>query len=81
MKITRSIDPAAYKRAQKLSNEEAVRYLDNSVMALGQSFDTWRGSSSLDAATGNAAEEVRMCVDAIVALWTELENRGLTNDR
>ena len=32
MRITRSIDPAAYKRAQKLSNEEAVRYFDNSIM-------------------------------------------------
>jgi len=77
MKITRSIDPKAYERAQKLSNEQAVQYLDNSIMALGQSFDSWRGSSSLDAATGNSAEELRMCVDAIVALWTELENRGL----
>ena len=77
MRVSRAIDPKAYDRATKLNNEQVVQYLDSSIMALGQSFDTWRSTTSLDAATGHAEEELRMCVDAIVALWTSLENRGL----
>lgn len=71
MKVSRNIDPKAYSRAQMLDSPSLLQYFDHCVLALNSSFDRFR---SAEEAPG---EEVTMCVDAVVALWTEIENRGL----
>ena len=71
MRVARRIDNRARNRVEGLSNSEIISYMNDSAMSLGVSLDMWQHHNA-------PAEEVTLAVDAIVALWTEAERRGLT---
>lgn len=70
MKVARRIDTRAYKRVKGMSDSEILSYLNDSSMSLGVALDMWRHHNA-------PANEVTLAVDAIVALWTEAERRGI----
>lgn len=70
MRVARRIDNRARSRVQRLSDSELRSYLHDSTMSLGVALDQWHHHNAPPA-------EVTMAVDAIVALWTEAEERGL----
>lgn len=72
LRVARRIDNRARSRVQGLSDSEVVSYLHDSTMSLGVALDQWHHHSA-------PSDEVTLAVDAIVALWTEAEERGLSD--
>lgn len=64
----RKIDLNYIKRAEKLPEGSVGEHLDSIAMSLHRSLDSWRYSDG-------PVEDVTMCVDALVALWSVVENR------
>ncbi len=58
----------AQQRAAKLDNSSLYGWMDNSIMALGASFDAWRFRDA-------PASEVNDCVEALQVIWSEIEKR------
>lgn len=67
-KLSRDIDPAHYKRANSVPSSEVGSYMDSIAVSLHQSLDAWRYHNG-------SIDDVTLCVDALVALWTSIENR------
>jgi hypothetical protein len=57
-------------RAERIPNEMLAPYMDTAVMSLGQALDGWRFH-------GGPRTEVDKALDALNALWQEVERRGL----
>lgn len=72
MRVARRIDTRAYERVKGLSDTQILSYLNDSSMSLGIALDMWRHHNA-------PANEVTLAVDAIVALWTEAERRGIAD--
>lgn len=68
-KLSRTIDDAYYKRASSVPTSDVGNYLDSIAVSLHQSIDAWRFRDG-------PIEDVTMCVDALVALWTSVESRS-----
>ena len=66
-------DPKMLARAKKVDTSQLLIWLDNSVMGLGIALDRWRYH---DAPSGEAS----MALEAVVAIWHELQARGLTEE-
>lgn len=66
----RRITQASRRRASTMNSEELASYMDNSLMSLGTALDQWRFKSG-------PASEVALSLDALMALWNEVELRGL----
>jgi hypothetical protein len=66
-----SRNSTAVSRVKTLSDGQLAPYMDNAVMGLGQALDGWRFHSA-------PRIEVERAIDAIVALWDEIESRNLT---
>lgn len=69
----RKVDPKYFQRAASLSPNDAVAHLDAAIMSLHVSLDQWRYHEG-------PAEEVSLCVDAVAALWTVIEQRSDSGD-
>lgn len=65
---TRSIDPAYVKRAEAIDSQQLREYLDSSIVSLHQAVDSWRFRKG-------PQEDVTLCLDAIIAMWSVLERR------
>ncbi len=66
----RRISRTARQRASTLDTAQIGPYLDQTIMLLGQSVDQWRFKSG-------PASEVALALDALMALWNEVELRGI----
>ena len=66
--FSRKIDYAYYRRANSISMHDAPHQLDNVVMTLHRTLDDWRFSDG-------SPKDVAMCVDALSALWSSVEDR------
>lgn len=66
--VARKIDPAYVKRAKGIDPSSAPDHLDSIAVTLHQAIDSWRFHNG-------PAEDVSLCVDALVALWSVMENR------
>lgn len=71
MRIARRIDNRARRRVEGMSDSEIKSYLNDTSMSLGVALDMWNHHHA-------PSDEVTLAVDALVALWTEAERRGLT---
>lgn len=69
MKIAREINPSHLKRADSVDNSQAGSYMDSIAMSLHQAIDAWRYNNG-------PMEDVSLCVDALVAMWTSIERRS-----
>jgi hypothetical protein len=58
----------AQQRAARTDTASLYTWMDNSIMALGASFDSWRYKDA-------PASEVTNCVEALEVIWSELERR------
>jgi hypothetical protein len=56
------------KRIKNLDRSSLLQWFDTSIMNLGASFDQWRYH-------GAPESEVTESLDALVAIWTELQQR------
>jgi hypothetical protein len=56
------------KRIMNLDRPSLIQWFDTSIMNLGASFDQWRYH-------GAPESEVTESLDALVAIWTELQQR------
>jgi hypothetical protein len=66
----RRITQTARRRASTLNNEEIGMYMDSALMQFGHALDQWRFKSG-------PAAEVALSLDVLMALWNEVEIRGL----
>jgi hypothetical protein len=66
----RRITRAARQRASTLTDQEIAQYLEVLTIQFGMALDQWRYKSG-------PASEVAMQLDSIMALWNEIELRGL----
>ena len=66
--IGRVIDPQYLKRAESVHPTEVGTYLDSICVSLHQAVDAYRFHDG-------SPDEVTLCVDALVALWSVEENR------
>jgi len=64
----RQINPSYIKRAESIHPSDAPAHLDSIAISLHQALDNWRHN-------GGPADEVTLCIDAMVALWTVVERR------
>ena len=62
----------AQVRAERLDTASLYTWMDNSIMSLGASFDSWRYKDA-------PSSEVASCLEALAVVWSELEKRK--NDR
>jgi len=69
----RHIDPSYLKRAESVDTQQLREYLDSSVVALHQAVDQWRYHKG-------QPEDVNLCLDAIIAMWSVLESRAGNNE-
>ena len=67
--FSRKIDYNYFKRAEKIPSADAPHYLDSIVVSLHRAIDDWRYN---DGDVG----DVSMCVDALSALWSTIEDRS-----
>ena len=67
-KAYRAIDSQYLRRAEKVPPHEVGTYLDSICVSLHQAVDAWRFHEG-------SPDEVTLCVDALVALWSVEENR------
>lgn len=58
----------ANSRVSKMDTAALMGWMDNSIMTLGQAFDSWRFHSG-------SKEDVSEILTAISAIWEELEQR------
>lgn len=65
----RSYDPTIVRRVQMIGDELLPEYLTNTIMGLNYVVDQWKHHNGPE-------DEVRQGVDAIIALWSEIERRG-----
>jgi len=70
MRVSRVIDERARKRVLSMDSSTIKSYLSETTMSLNIALDAWTYH-------GAPSEEVTMAVDALVALWTEVESRKL----
>lgn len=66
----RRITKTARQRVSTLNSDEIGSYLDSSLMQFGAALDQWRFKKG-------PASEVSLSLDVIMALWNEVELRGL----
>lgn len=64
----RKIDPAYIKRARGIDGHQVPEHLDSIAVSLHQALDAWRFHNG-------SSEDVSLCVDALVALWSVVESR------
>lgn len=67
--VKRPIPPDMLKRLQKTETSQLLSWMDTTLMALGQASDNWRFH-------GAEAGEVTLCLNAMYAIWEELQVRG-----
>jgi hypothetical protein len=67
-KAARQIDPTYLDRAFKIPRDQVGDNLDSIAISLHQALDSWRYRNG-------PAEDVALCVDALIALWTTVEER------
>lgn len=65
---SREINPSYIRRAESVSSADAPAHLDSIAISLHQALDNWRYN-------GGPKDEVTLCLDAMVALWTVVERR------
>lgn len=58
----------AAQRASRLDTASLNTWMDNTIMSLGASFDSWRFKDAPDS-------EVSDCVEALQIIWNELQTR------
>ena len=68
-KLYREIKQDYLSRSLSVHPKDVGSYLDSTAVALHQSLDAWRFH-------GGPEDEVAMCIDALVALWTSVETRS-----
>lgn len=68
--VERRIDLRYLDRAQKIDKSQVPEHLDSIAISLHQALDSWRYRNG-------PIEDVSMCVDALVALWSVVEQRSL----
>ena len=68
--VARRVPPATTKRTKKIPDGQLPMYMDTVLMNMGQALDAWRFSSG-------PADAVAEAIDALTALWVEIETRGL----
>jgi hypothetical protein len=64
----RKIDMRYMKRAEKVPTSDVGEHLDSIAISLHRALDSWRHSDG-------SIEDVTLCVDALVALWSVVESR------
>ena len=64
----RKIDLAYMKRARSLEPHMTGDHMESIAIALHQALDNWRFHDG-------PSEDVTLCVDAMVALWSVIEDR------
>lgn len=64
----RKIDLNYIRRAEKLPSNDVGEHLDSIAVSLHRALDGWRHNEG-------PVEDVTMCVDALVALWSVVERR------
>ena len=65
-KVARQIDPGYLKRASSIPQEQVSANLESIAISLHQALDAWRYRNA-------PHEDVAMCLDALIALWTVVE--------
>lgn len=71
-KVAREIDPSYLTRASQIPKEQVGDNLESIAISLHQALDSWRYRNG-------PAEDVALCVDALLALWTVVERRSNGN--
>lgn len=66
--VGRTIDVKYMKRAEGIDPRQVPDHLDSVAVSLHQAIDAWRFHDG-------PAEDVTLCVDALVALWSVTEQR------
>lgn len=61
-------------RAERLDTPSLYAWMDNCVMSLGASFDSWRYKNA-------PSDEVTSCIEAIHVVWSEIEKRKSERNR
>lgn len=61
----------AQQRAAKLDNSSLCVWMDNTIMQLGTTFDSWRYHDA-------PSSEVADCIEALAVIWEELDKRKTT---
>jgi hypothetical protein len=69
----RAASDQSLHRVEKVPDGMLAPYLDTAVMSLGQALDSWRFHDA-------PRREVDTALDAVLALWTEVDKRGLGHD-
>lgn len=64
----RQIDMRYMKRAEKVPESSVGEHLDSIAISLHRALDDWRHNDG-------GTEDVTLCVDALVALWSVVESR------
>lgn len=64
----RKIDPAYIQRARGIDGQNIPDHLDSIAVSLHQALDAWRFHNG-------SGEDVSLCIDALVALWSVVESR------
>lgn len=64
----REIDPAYLKRARSIDPHMAGDHMESIAISLHQAIDAWRFRDG-------PHEDVTLCVDAMAALWSVIEDR------
>ena len=70
LRVARQVDVRALNRVRSMSDSAIRNYLNDSSMSLGVALDMWNHHNA-------PSDEVTMALDALIALWTEAERRGL----
>lgn len=65
----RFIDLSYMRRASSLDRSQVPEHLDSIAISLHQALDSWRYHNGPE-------EDVTLCVDALVALWSVVEQRS-----
>jgi len=66
--INREIDPEYLRRAEGIDPRQVPEHLESIAISLHQALDAWRYHNS-------GTEDVTLCIDAFVALWSVVEQR------
>jgi hypothetical protein len=64
----RKIDMGYLRRAEQIPTSSVAEHLDSIAISLHRSLDAWRHNDG-------PVEDVTMCIDALVALWSVVESR------